>query len=572
MIKKSKIVNNAVKILGYLIDNDAMMGGGIKLQEIFDSVGLPEKEFDSADTYLLQQKYVEGTMGGMAGSRWLTAIGVDFYEANKHILEIAHNNKEVNHMPDTKKVFVVHGRDSRLRDDFFSFLRALGLQPIEWSEALKLTGKATPYIGEALESAFKNAQAVIVLLSPDDEVRLSPELWKDIEDDNEKEFRLQARPNVLFEAGMAFGTHQDRTLLVEVGRVKTFSDVAGRHVARLSSSPDKRNEIAERLRTAGCDVSTSGNDWLHAGNFSIQRGKADLIFKRAEEGKAIAPPTAESDFRATLLKPYQTIGAPGVGNGEFQFGGGSDSNAGIFVDYNYLYVTDWNNNRLQRFALDVDRLWKYFDCVSDSGELYSAVYVDKNGTMFLQGMGLLKKFDADKNPLGDIEIDISNFCRFVIDREGNILAQSGSDRNMIKKYDAKGEMLFVFGGFGSSDGKFNNAGWSAGIVSDGAGNIYMLDTGGNRVQKFDNNGNFLNKWHVNISGYSYMAIDENDLIYVVENGYTLLNQYSTEGVLIQQYQIPQGAVAGGASYIFVNQNLFFVSNHFNQNIKVFSFV
>jgi len=165
-----------------------------------------------------------------------------------------------NQTPDTKKVFVVHGRDGRLRDDFFAFLRSLGLNPIEWSEALKLTGKATPYIGEALESAFKNAQAVIVLLSPDDEVRLSPKLWNTSEEENEKDFKLQARPNVLFEAGMAFGTHSDRTLLIEVGQVKAFSNVAGRHVIRLSNDADKRNEIAERLRTAKCDVKTNGSD------------------------------------------------------------------------------------------------------------------------------------------------------------------------------------------------------------------------------------------------------------------------------------------------------------------------
>jgi predicted nucleotide-binding protein len=77
-------------------------------------------------------------MGGMAGSRWLTAGGVDYYEENKHILEIAPQNKGANNMPEAKKVFVVHGRDSRLRDDFFSFLRALNLQPIEWSEALRV--------------------------------------------------------------------------------------------------------------------------------------------------------------------------------------------------------------------------------------------------------------------------------------------------------------------------------------------------------------------------------------------------------------------------------------------------
>lgn len=115
-----------------------------------------------------------------------------------------------------------------------------------------------------------------MLLSPDDEVRLSPDLWKDKEDENEKEIRLQARPNVLFEAGMTFGKDHERTLLVEVGQVKAFSDVAGRHVVRLSNSPDKRNEIAERLRTAGCDVSTSGNDWLTTGNFSVIREKKTI--------------------------------------------------------------------------------------------------------------------------------------------------------------------------------------------------------------------------------------------------------------------------------------------------------
>lgn len=186
---------------------------------------------------------------------------------------VAPQNNRTNNMPDTKKVFVVHGRDNHLRDDFFSFLRALALQPIEWSEALKLTGKATPYIGEALESAFKNAQAVIVLLSPDDEVRLSPELWRDIEDEDEKEIKLQARPNVLFEAGMAFATHSDRTILVEVGEVKPFSDIGGRHVVRLSNLAERRNEIAERLRTAGCDVSTSGNNWIYTGDFNVIRGR-----------------------------------------------------------------------------------------------------------------------------------------------------------------------------------------------------------------------------------------------------------------------------------------------------------
>ncbi|MGO8945166.1 MAG: TIR domain-containing protein [Syntrophobacteraceae bacterium] len=181
-------------------------------------------------------------------------------------------DQEVKHVPDRRQVFVVHGRDDRLRRDFFSFLRALDILPLEWSEALRLTGKAAPYIGEVLDKAFDSAQAIVVLLTPDDEVRLAPELWLSDEEDAEKELRLQARPNVLFEAGMAFGRNPDRTLLVQVGQVKAFSDVAGRHVVRLTNAPESRQDVAERLRTVGCAVSTSGSDWLRQGDFSAHRG------------------------------------------------------------------------------------------------------------------------------------------------------------------------------------------------------------------------------------------------------------------------------------------------------------
>lgn len=269
---KSKISNNALKILEYLLSNNAMAGKDATVQDIYNSIGLSETDFDAADIYLLQNKYVEGTIGGMEGSRWLTARGIDFYESNDFQPEFIPVHQESEKMPDPKKVFVVHGRDNKLREDFFSFLRALGLQPIEWSEALKLTGSASPYIGDVLEKAFQEAQAVIVILSPDDEVRLLPELWGSDEEKDEKEISLQPRPNVLFEAGLAFGTHPGRTLLIEVGKVKRFSDIAGRHTVRLSNKISCRKDIAQRLKDmAKCAVSTDGNDWMNIGNFDIKR-------------------------------------------------------------------------------------------------------------------------------------------------------------------------------------------------------------------------------------------------------------------------------------------------------------
>lgn len=150
----------------------------------------------------------------------------------------------------------------------FTFLRALGLQPIEWSQALRLTGKATPYVGEALNAAFANAAAVVVLLTPDDVAYLHPELQQSDDPDWERMPTAQARPNVLFEAGIAMGRDERRTVLVELGQVRPFSDIYGRHVLRMNNSPERRKELAQRLETAGCAVDIAGADWLSAGDFT----------------------------------------------------------------------------------------------------------------------------------------------------------------------------------------------------------------------------------------------------------------------------------------------------------------
>jgi predicted nucleotide-binding protein len=131
---------------------------------------------------------------------------------------------------DAKKVMVVHGRDRQARLAMFDFLRALDLDPQEWGKLIEQTGKAAPYVGEILEKAFEQAAAVVVLFTPDDEARLREGLHGVNEPEYERELTPQARPNVLFEAGMAFGLHPDRTVLVELGELRPFSDVFGRHV------------------------------------------------------------------------------------------------------------------------------------------------------------------------------------------------------------------------------------------------------------------------------------------------------------------------------------------------------
>lgn len=181
--------------------------------------------------------------------------------------------------PEPRTVWVVHGRNTDARDGLFAFLRSLNLKPLEWTQAVQATGSGAPYIGDVLDKAFEAAQAVVVLFTPDEIAYLRSE-YASGPDDDQTQPAAQARPNVLFEAGMAFGRHPERTILVEMGQVRAFSDVEGRHAVRLDNALARRKELAQRLQTAGCNVDMSGDDWLSAGDLTAPQAPAVNMGRR----------------------------------------------------------------------------------------------------------------------------------------------------------------------------------------------------------------------------------------------------------------------------------------------------
>lgn len=191
--------------------------------------------------------------------------------------------------PDSHKVFVVHGRDDKIRRSVFAFLRAINLEPIEWTEAVDMIKKPTPYVGEVLDAALRPAQAIVVVMTPDDEARLREPYQKDDDPPYEKKLTPQPRPNVLFEAGLAMGHAPDRTVLVQVGNIRPFSDVAGRHIIHLDNTPKKRKELAQRLESAGCSVDLKGNDWLEKGDFEIHEKPVSTSAESSGRDDSTAP-------------------------------------------------------------------------------------------------------------------------------------------------------------------------------------------------------------------------------------------------------------------------------------------
>ena len=210
-----------------------------------------------------------------------------------------------------KKVFVVHGRNLKARDELNCFLRAIGLTPVEWGQALRKvireTNNPLPYVGEVLDAGLSMAQAIVVLFTPDDEARLRKQ-FRDEGTDPPYESVLsgQMRPNVLFEAGLAMGRYPDRTIVVELGRLRPFSDFHGLHTIKLDNSYKKRRDLADRLgKVVGCPPDLSGDGWVTEGDFSPP---SDVV----EEAPADAPgvvvpvvvdPGPSPDDKVEAVKP-----------------------------------------------------------------------------------------------------------------------------------------------------------------------------------------------------------------------------------------------------------------------------
>jgi hypothetical protein len=169
---------------------------------------------------------------------------------------------------DPRNVFVVYGRDSEATGALWTFLEAIDLHPMSWEELVHSTGMATPYTGDVVAKAFEQVQAVIVLLTPDDEARLHESLRKDDDPVHERSFTGQPRPNVFFEAGMAFGRQPHRTIIVEIGTLRPASDLLGRNTVRMGSTEGPLEALAKRLESAGCPVNRAHPAWLDTDRFT----------------------------------------------------------------------------------------------------------------------------------------------------------------------------------------------------------------------------------------------------------------------------------------------------------------
>jgi predicted nucleotide-binding protein len=192
----------------------------------------------------------------------------DWYGSEEEEEDEAEDEAEeaVESAPNPREVVVIHGRDTPRTAFFFELLRRLELRPIAFHELITRAGSDNPPIREVLRSAFAQSQAVIVLFTGDDLAGLRPDQPGAPEGNHaagEAGPTPQPNPHVIFEAGIAVALQQARTIIVEMPPLRGFLDLADVQVVRFSTgAPEERHQLVRRLRAAGCDIATAGDEWM----------------------------------------------------------------------------------------------------------------------------------------------------------------------------------------------------------------------------------------------------------------------------------------------------------------------
>lgn len=176
----------------------------------------------------------------------------------------------------SKTVFIIHGRDLAARDALSRFLKALRLQVLDFQTIADQLGPS-PFIADVVFRGIEIADAVIALFTPDEHAALYENSDADGTMSGPIEHRWQARPNVIFEAGVALGTRPNQTILATLGSdVALFSDVNGKHFVRLDD-PDGKSQLWNRLKHI---LFTDGSPETKRGASMAAKSLAALVRKR----------------------------------------------------------------------------------------------------------------------------------------------------------------------------------------------------------------------------------------------------------------------------------------------------
>jgi hypothetical protein len=278
-------------------------------------------------------------------------------------------------------------------------------------------------------------------------------------------------------------------------------------------------------------------------------------------------------------------GSAGTGNGQFM------SPFFVAVDGNgHVFVTDLNNNRVQKFDNSGTFINKWGTMGSGTGQFDApkGVGVDGSGHVFVAdtlnfrvqkftktetfllsfGWGVTDGMSAFEICPSGCQAGIEGFgdgqffeaTGVAVDGSGNVFVADG-DNSEVQKFQNSGTFLTKWGMLGSGTGQFVDP---QGVAVDGSGNVFVADDIDDRVQKFDNTGTFLTTWNsgaglfnrpfgvaVDGSGNVFVADSGNNLVQVFDNTGKFLTAWGSRGSGNGQFNGLGGIAVDGSGNVFV---------------------
>lgn len=190
--------------------------------------------------YRFQQRYVEGLES--AGSILESMIEeIEEYWEDEDEMKVSASPLRDDHI-DTKRVFVVHGRDDGTKHTVARFLERKDLIPVILNEQPDegLT------IIEKFEKHAQNVGFAVILLTPDDVGALRGD---------QENLRPRARQNVILELGyFIHSLGRDRVCALVKGDVERPSDYHGVIYIPLDEHEGWQKQLVKNLEAAGLDV------------------------------------------------------------------------------------------------------------------------------------------------------------------------------------------------------------------------------------------------------------------------------------------------------------------------------
>jgi DNA-binding beta-propeller fold protein YncE len=232
------------------------------------------------------------------------------------------------------------------------------------------------------------------------------------------------------------------------------------------------------------------------------------------------------------------------GSGDAQFTGPSELTVGSGGS---VYVTDSNNNRVQKFTASGAFLTKWgapgsgdgaFNSPSGvatnaAGDVYVTDFINARVEEFTPDGAFLRQWGTPGSGDGQFSGPIAA----AVDGAGNVyVTESGNAR--VQKFTADGQFLTKWGSHGTADGEF---GVPFGLEVDPSGNVYVADSDNHRIQKFSSTGAFITKWGTQGSGDGQLAfpfdvaVAPDGNVVVADSGNGRIQTFTPDGAFVSRF-------------------------------------